>query len=99
MEFDIKPALDYAAKKIYARILLQMPESTGALKESLSVSVVGDSIEISYNEYGKYTNMGTDDISPLYWSAIPETTIEEVNNNLEKEIYKGLDQMEVDLGF
>jgi len=111
-KINLRPAMVYAAKKIRARLRFQIPRDTGALRRSLHVitNKKGE-IEISYHEYGMFTNLGTGKyriskatnfkgykkgtggIRAQQWSAIPERDLEDIRNNLSKEISKAIDKI------
>ncbi len=110
MELNFDDILKRVAKKIEARIRLQMPVKSGDLLSSLQVFVNNNEIYITYNDYGKFTNLGTgkyeikeseefegyrkgdDGIRAQEWSAVPESTIDEILANVEKEIDKEIDK-------
>ena len=57
----IRPELQRAAQRIKSLLLSQVPVDTGALRDSIKVSVIGSEIVLEYLEYGVYTDSGTYD--------------------------------------
>jgi len=115
VKINITKILKRAARKIEARIRLQAPEGkTGKLKRSISVRVERGEIVLTYDDYGKYTNYGTEQyrvdevdefegyrkgrggIRAQEWSAVPESTIQEIIDNIEKEIEKEMEKVSDD---
>jgi len=116
VKININKILKRAARKIEARIRLQAPEGkTGNLKRSISVKVERGEIVLTYADYGKFTNYGTeqyrvdevdefegyvkgtDGIRAQEWSAVPESTIQEIIDNIEKEIEKEMEKASDDV--
>jgi len=58
-DFDLKEALAKAARILETRITLQAPVRSGALKRSVRVTPLDDSLMVEYVDYGDYTNYGT----------------------------------------
>jgi hypothetical protein len=57
--FDYSKVLAKVARIIQTRIERQAPVRSGKLRDSISVRVVDNAIQIGYEKYGVYTNYGT----------------------------------------
>ena len=57
--FDYSKVLAKVARIIQTRIERQVPVRSGRLRDSISVKVVDNAIQIGYEKYGVYTNYGT----------------------------------------